>query len=87
MKSCLDNRIAFSKKSYGVSEEKRGRTNKTWEDKYFVPQSKHLQTLKHNYLAIEMSQNNALAHGELQRCQSQRTDTQITAEIMPTQTY
>ena len=31
-----------------------------------------------------MNQNNALAHGKLQRCQSQRGDTQITAEIKQT---
>ena len=36
------------------------------------------------YIAIEMSQNNALTHGKLQRCHTQRSDMQITAEIMQT---
>ena len=31
-----------------------------------------------------MSQNNTLTHGKLQRCQTQRRNTQITAEIMQT---
>ena len=31
-----------------------------------------------------MSQNDALAHGKLKRCQTQRSNTQITAEIMQT---
>ena len=35
-------------------------------------------------LAIEKSQNNALIHGKFQRCQTQRSDTQITAEIKQT---
>ena len=35
-------------------------------------------------LAIEMSQNNTLTNGKLQRCQTQRRNTQITAEIMQT---
>ena len=40
-------------------------------------------TLK-THLAIEMSQNNALAHGKLQRCHTQRSNRQITGEIMQT---
>ena len=31
-----------------------------------------------------MSQNNTLTHGKLQRCQTQRRNTQITAKIMQT---
>ena len=31
-----------------------------------------------------MSQNNTLAHGKLQRCQTQRSNTEITVEIMQT---
>ena len=31
-----------------------------------------------------MSQNNTLTHGKLQRCQTQRSDMQITEEIMQT---
>ena len=31
-----------------------------------------------------MSQNKALAHGKLYRCQTQQSDMQITAEIMQT---
>ena len=42
-----------------------------------------LGDLKTN-LAIEMSQNNTLTHGKLYRCQTQRRNTQITAEIMQT---
>ena len=33
---------------------------------------------------MEMSQNNALTHGKLQRCQTQRSDMPITVEIMQT---
>ena len=50
---------------------------------YFVPQKQILGDLK-TYFAIEKSQNNALIHGKLQRCQTQRSDTQITAEIKQT---
>ena len=50
---------------------------------YFVPQKQILGDLKSN-LAIEMSQNNTLTHVKLQRCQTQRRNTQITAEIMQT---
>ena len=46
---------------------------------YFVPQKQILGDLKN-----EKSQNNALIHGKLQRCQTQRSDTQITAEIKQT---
>ena len=48
------------------------------------PSKQILGDLKTN-LAIEMSQNNTLTHGKLQRCQTQRNDMHITAEI--TQTY
>ena len=50
---------------------------------YLVPQKQILGDLK-TYLAIEMSQNNTLTHGKLQRCQTQRSDMHITAEIMQT---
>ena len=36
------------------------------------------------YFAIEMSQNNTLTHDKLWRCQTKRSNTQITAEIMQT---
>ena len=47
------------------------------------PQKQILGDLK-TYLAIEMSKNNTLTHGKLWRCQTKRSDTQITAEIMQT---
>ena len=40
--------------------------------------------LKKTYLVIEMSLNRAFIHGKLQRCQTQRSDRQRTAEIMQT---
>ena len=46
----------------------------------FCPSEANTWRLK--YLEIEMSQNNSLTFGKLQRCQSQRSDLQIvTAEI------
>ena len=49
-----------------------------------VPQKHILGDLK-TYLALEMSQNNTLTCGKLQRCQTQQSYTKITVEI--TQTY
>ena len=49
----------------------------------FVAQKQILGDLA-TYLAIEMSKNNTLTHGKLWRCQTKRSNTQITAEIMQT---
>ena len=50
---------------------------------YLVSQKQTLGDLK-TYNAKEMSQNDKLTHGKLQRCQTQRSDIHITAEIMQT---
>ena len=52
-------------------------------DSYLAPQKQTIGDLK-IYLTIEMSQNNTLTHGKLQRCQTRGSDIQITAEIMQT---
>ena len=50
---------------------------------YFSLKKQILGDLK-TCLAIEVSLNNTFTHGKLQRCQTQRSDMQITAEIMQT---
>ena len=47
----------------------------------FCPSEANTWRLK-TYLEIKMSQNNTLTLGKLQRCQSQRSDLQITAGIL-----
>ena len=48
--------------------------------RHILPSEANTWRLK-TYLEIEMSQNNTLTLGKLQRCQSHRSDLQITAEI------
>ena len=52
--------------------------------RHILPHQKQIHGDLKTFLATEKGQNNALIHGKLQMCQTQRSDTQITAEITQT---